>query len=82
MVQIAANMLHIARVVMLRSNELKATDVSKAVTATDRARELLNNSIRSVLSFFFFFLKRQRNILFHWLNEMYTRWESVKTLPP
>ncbi|XP_031738901.1 uncharacterized protein LOC101207905 isoform X2 [Cucumis sativus] len=45
-IQIAANMLHIARVVMLRSNELKATDVSKAVTATDRARELLNNSIR------------------------------------
>ncbi|KAL0549107.1 hypothetical protein IC582_013587 [Cucumis melo] len=45
-IQIAANMLHIARVVMLSSNELKATDVSKAVTATDRARELLNNSIR------------------------------------
>ena len=64
MVQIAANMLHIARVVMLRSNELKATDVSKAVTATDRARELLNNSIRSVLSFFFFSLKDRETYYF------------------
>lgn len=45
-IQIGANMLHIARVLMLSSNELKTTDISKAVTAIDKARELLSNSIR------------------------------------
>ncbi|CAK9318007.1 unnamed protein product [Citrullus colocynthis] len=45
-IQIGANMLHLARVVMLSSNELKATDISKAVIAINKARELLNNSIR------------------------------------
>ncbi|XP_038901528.1 uncharacterized protein LOC120088362 isoform X2 [Benincasa hispida] len=45
-IQIGANMLHLARVVLLCSNKLKATDTSKAVMGIDKARELLNNSIR------------------------------------
>lgn len=47
-VQIGANMLHIARVLMLSSNELKEIDISKAVIALDKARELLKSSIRFV----------------------------------
>ncbi|KAG6606987.1 Nephrocystin-3, partial [Cucurbita argyrosperma subsp. sororia] len=45
-IQIGANMLHIARVVMQSSKELKATDISKAVIGIDKAKELLSNSIR------------------------------------
>ncbi|XP_022143433.1 uncharacterized protein LOC111013309 isoform X2 [Momordica charantia] len=45
-IQIGANMLHIARVLMLSSNELKEIDISKAVIALDKARELLKSSIR------------------------------------
>ena len=52
-VQIGANMLNIARVVMQSSKELKATDISKAVIGIDKAEELLSNSIRFVLRFHF-----------------------------
>lgn len=41
-------MLHIARVAMLNSNQLKKTDTSKAIAELDKARDNLNESIRFV----------------------------------
>ncbi|KAJ0043893.1 hypothetical protein Pint_18544 [Pistacia integerrima] len=45
-IQISANMLHIARVAMLNSNQLRKRHVSEAIGELDRAKELLDNSIR------------------------------------
>ncbi|KAM0960706.1 hypothetical protein ACFX2I_025613 [Malus domestica] len=45
-IQIGANMLHIARVAMLNSNQLKKMDTSKAISELDKARDNLNESIR------------------------------------
>ncbi|XP_044467401.1 uncharacterized protein LOC123197259 isoform X2 [Mangifera indica] len=45
-VQISANMLHIARVAMLNSNQLRKRHASEAIAELDRAKELLDNSIR------------------------------------
>ncbi|XWS75375.1 hypothetical protein CRYUN_Cryun01aG0081400 [Craigia yunnanensis] len=44
--QIGANMLHIARVVMLNSNQLRRMHVSDAIAELDKAKGLLNNAIR------------------------------------
>ncbi|VVA32864.1 PREDICTED: kinesin [Prunus dulcis] len=45
-IQIGANMLHIARVAMLNSNQLKKVDTSKAICELEKARDILNESIR------------------------------------
>ncbi|KAG8488249.1 hypothetical protein CXB51_018304 [Gossypium anomalum] len=45
-IQIGANMLHIARVVMLNYNQLRGMHVSDAITELDKAKGLLNNAIR------------------------------------
>ncbi|XP_022772044.1 kinesin light chain isoform X4 [Durio zibethinus] len=45
-IQIGANMLHIARVVMLNSNQLRRMHVSDAIAELDKAKGLLNNAIR------------------------------------
>ncbi|KAJ0100614.1 hypothetical protein Patl1_21195 [Pistacia atlantica] len=45
-IQISANMLHIARVAMLNSNQLRKRHVSEAIGELDRIKELLDNSIR------------------------------------
>ncbi|XP_009370548.2 kinesin light chain 3 isoform X1 [Pyrus x bretschneideri] len=45
-IQIGANMLHIARVAMINSNQLKKMDTSKAIAELDKARDNLNESIR------------------------------------
>ncbi|KAJ0099740.1 hypothetical protein Patl1_21183 [Pistacia atlantica] len=45
-IQISANMLHIARVAMLNSNQLRKGHISEAIGELDRAKELLDNSIR------------------------------------
>ncbi|KAJ4972855.1 hypothetical protein NE237_006029 [Protea cynaroides] len=45
-IQIAANMLHLARVAMLKSNKLRKVDIAKAITELDKAKVLLDNSIR------------------------------------
>ncbi|GMI85515.1 hypothetical protein like AT5G37590 [Hibiscus trionum] len=45
-IQIGANMLHIARVVMLNSNQLGRMHVSDAIAELDKAKGLLNNAIR------------------------------------
>ncbi|CAB4304269.1 unnamed protein product [Prunus armeniaca] len=45
-IQIGANMLHIARVAMLNSNQLKKVDTSKAICELEKARDMLNESIR------------------------------------
>lgn len=41
-------MLHIARVAMLNSNQLRKRHASEAIAELDRAKELLDNSIRFV----------------------------------
>ncbi|TYI18376.1 hypothetical protein ES332_A07G085300v1 [Gossypium tomentosum] len=45
-IQIGANMLHIARVVMLNYNQLRGMHVSDAIAELDKAKGLLNNAIR------------------------------------
>ncbi|XVF20495.1 hypothetical protein REPUB_Repub12eG0005400 [Reevesia pubescens] len=45
-IQIGANMLHIARVGMLKSNQLRRMHVSDAIAELDKAKGLLNNAIR------------------------------------
>nr|GMC56863.1 kinesin light chain 3 isoform X1 [Ipomoea batatas] len=45
-IEIAGNMLHIARLKMLSSNKLRKTDVSQAITELDMAKDLLSQSIR------------------------------------
>ncbi|XP_024038138.1 nephrocystin-3 isoform X2 [Citrus clementina] len=45
-IQIGANMLHIARVVMLNSNRMRKMNISEAIDELDRAKELLDNSTR------------------------------------
>ncbi|KAL4324156.1 hypothetical protein GQ457_11G005370 [Hibiscus cannabinus] len=45
-IQIGANMLHIARVAMLNSNQLRRTHASDAIAELDKAKGLLNNAIR------------------------------------
>ncbi|XP_040953322.1 uncharacterized protein [Gossypium hirsutum] len=45
-IQIGANMLHIARVVMLNYNQLRGMHVSDAIAEIDKAKGLLNNAIR------------------------------------
>ena len=46
--QTAANMLYIARVKTLKSNQLRKKNVPQAVEELERAKGLLSNSIRSV----------------------------------
>lgn len=45
-IQIGANMLHIARVRMLNSNQLKKVDISVAIAELEKGKDLLHNSIR------------------------------------
>lgn len=45
-IQIGANMLHVARVVMLNSNRMRKMNISEAIDELDRAKELLDNSTR------------------------------------
>ncbi|XP_042501109.1 uncharacterized protein LOC122078960 isoform X2 [Macadamia integrifolia] len=45
-IQIGANMLHLARVAMLKSNRLRKVDIDKAKAELDKAKVLLENSIR------------------------------------
>ncbi|XP_048328167.1 uncharacterized protein LOC107417286 isoform X3 [Ziziphus jujuba] len=45
-VQIAANMLHIARLAMHNSSKLRKVDTSKAITELNKAKDLLTDSIR------------------------------------
>ncbi|KAF9599803.1 hypothetical protein IFM89_001749 [Coptis chinensis] len=45
-IQIGANMLHMARLAMLHSNQLMKADVSEASSQLDKAKDLLDNSIR------------------------------------
>lgn len=42
-------MLHIARVLILNSNQLRMMHVSDAILELDKAKGLLNNAIRLVL---------------------------------
>lgn len=48
-------MLHLARLGMLKTNRLRKTDTSEAIAELNRAKDHLNDSIRFVYSFFFFF---------------------------
>ncbi|KAF3445181.1 hypothetical protein FNV43_RR14875 [Rhamnella rubrinervis] len=45
-IQIGANMLHIARVAMLKSSRLRKIDTSKAIAELNKAKDLLKDSIR------------------------------------
>ncbi|KAM4131786.1 hypothetical protein ACJW30_01G202200 [Castanea mollissima] len=45
-IQIGANMLHIARVAMLNCNRLRKLDISGAVSELEKAKDLLDNSVR------------------------------------
>ncbi|XP_031109164.1 kinesin light chain 3 isoform X2 [Ipomoea triloba] len=45
-IEVAGNMLHIARLKMLSSNKLRKTDASQAITELDMAKDLLSQSIR------------------------------------
>ncbi|XP_030952902.1 kinesin light chain 3 isoform X2 [Quercus lobata] len=45
-IQIGANMLHIARVAMLNCNRLRKLDISGAISELEKAKDLLENSIR------------------------------------
>ncbi|EEF29850.1 kinesin light chain, putative [Ricinus communis] len=45
-IQIGANMLHIARVVMLNANRLRKISISEAIAELDKAKDLLYNSTR------------------------------------
>ena len=47
--QIGANMLHIARVAMNNSNQLRKLDISGAISELEKGKDLLENSIRLVL---------------------------------
>nr|POE69810.1 isoform 3 of kinesin light chain 3 [Quercus suber] len=49
-IQIGANMLHIARVAMLNCNRLRKLDISGAISELEKAKDLLENSTRSILS--------------------------------
>lgn len=45
-IQIAANLLHIARVAMLNSNRLRKINISEAIAELDKAKDLLHSSTR------------------------------------
>ncbi|KAM3760542.1 hypothetical protein ACB098_01G201900 [Castanea mollissima] len=45
-IQIGANMLHIARVAMLNCNRLRKLDISGAISELEKAKDLLDNSVR------------------------------------
>ncbi|XP_021912066.1 uncharacterized protein LOC110825855 isoform X2 [Carica papaya] len=45
-VQIAANMLHMARMLMLKSNQLRKTHMAEAIVELDKAKDFLDNSSR------------------------------------
>uniref|UniRef100_A0A6M2EZH5 Uncharacterized protein n=1 Tax=Populus davidiana TaxID=266767 RepID=A0A6M2EZH5_9ROSI len=45
-IQIAANLLHIARVAMLNSNRLRKINISEAIAELDKAKDLLRSSTR------------------------------------
>lgn len=55
--QIGANMLHIARVRMLNSNQLRKVDISVAIAELEKGKDLLHNSIRFVLLCYFNYLR-------------------------
>ncbi|CAK9168299.1 unnamed protein product [Ilex paraguariensis] len=48
-IQIAANMLHIARVEMLISSQQRKTNIARAIVHLDKSKDLLDNAIRSEL---------------------------------
>lgn len=45
-IQIAANLLHIARVAMLNSNRLRKINISEAIAELDKAKDLLHSTTR------------------------------------
>ncbi|KAF9683867.1 hypothetical protein SADUNF_Sadunf04G0058600 [Salix dunnii] len=45
-IQIAANLLHIARVAMLNSNQLRKINISEAIAEVDKAKDILHSSTR------------------------------------
>ncbi|KAJ6707379.1 TETRATRICOPEPTIDE REPEAT (TPR)-LIKE SUPERFAMILY PROTEIN [Salix viminalis] len=45
-IQIAANLLHIARVAMLNSNRLRKINISEAIAEVDKAKDILHSSTR------------------------------------
>ncbi|KAB5560878.1 hypothetical protein DKX38_005835 [Salix brachista] len=45
-IQIAANLLHIARVAMLNSNRLRKINISEAIAEVDKAKDFLHSSTR------------------------------------
>lgn len=45
-IQIAANLLHIARVAMLNSNRLRKINISEAIAEVDKAKNILHSSTR------------------------------------
>ncbi|CAK9164067.1 unnamed protein product [Ilex paraguariensis] len=45
-IQIAANMLHIARVEMLISSQQRKTNIARAIVHLDKSKDLLDNAIR------------------------------------
>ncbi|PQM42428.1 kinesin light chain 3-like isoform X1 [Prunus yedoensis var. nudiflora] len=61
-IQIGANMLHIARVAMLNSNQLKKVDTSKAICELEKAKDILNESIRIARSSLDKSMKQNRKI--------------------
>lgn len=50
-IQIGANMLHLARLGMLKTNRLRKTDTSEAIAELNRAKDRLNDSIRIAQKF-------------------------------
>ncbi|KAG5247287.1 Tetratricopeptide repeat superfamily protein [Salix suchowensis] len=45
-IQIAANLLHIARVAMLNSNRMRKINISEAIAEVDKAKDILHSSTR------------------------------------
>ncbi|KAL3527446.1 hypothetical protein ACH5RR_012102 [Cinchona calisaya] len=60
-IETAANMLYIARVKMLKSNQLRKKDIPQAVAELHSARHLLSNSIRVARKFLHQLGKQRRN---------------------
>ncbi|XP_059452564.1 uncharacterized protein LOC132183177 isoform X2 [Corylus avellana] len=61
-IQIGANMLHIARVRMLNSNQLRKVDISGAIAELEKAKDLLHNSIRIARRVLNNFTKQKGNL--------------------
>lgn len=52
--QVGSNKLHLARVVMLNASQLRKVNISEAIAELDKAKLLLDNSIRFVFLFLMF----------------------------